>query len=78
MGVVLRAVGEWLWWVPVDERVHGEGGAERVKVEDVEYVVFVHEGLCVRVVPLTPLLHAWSMQQTRRMIFLWRRWSGWR
>ena len=35
MGVVLRAVGEWLWWVPVDERVHGEGGAERGDVIDV-------------------------------------------
>ena len=28
-------------------------------MEDIEDVVFVHEGLCVCVVPFTPLLHAW-------------------
>ena len=33
--------------MPVDEGVHCEGGVECVEVEDVEDVMFMHEGLRV-------------------------------
>ena len=45
--------------MPVDEGVHCEGGAKCIEVEDVEDVVFMHEGLCVRVVPFISPLYAW-------------------
>ena len=53
MGVGLWAIGEQLWWMPMDDGVHGEGGTKCVSMEDIEDVVFVHEGLCVCVVPPT-------------------------
>ena len=43
----------------MDEGVHYEGSAECIEVEDVEDVVFMHEGLCVRVVPFTSPLYEW-------------------
>ena len=30
MGVVLGAVGECLWWVPVDIKMHGDASAKCV------------------------------------------------
>ena len=51
MRVVFWAV-DGGWW-GVYKRVHGEAGSEGVEVEDVEDVVFVHEGLGMGVDPFT-------------------------
>ena len=56
MCVVFWAVEGGRW--RVYEGVHGEAGAEGIEVEDVEDVVFVHEGLGVGVDPFASLLHS--------------------
>lgn len=59
MVVVLGAIGECLWWVPVDKGMHGDASAECVEMEYVEDVMFVHERLCMCVFPFTSILHTW-------------------